>query len=141
MAATLLQSTPAGAAAGECPNPDPFHRAIFPHLVASLPRLRAMRAEHRMRLMQECSQHSLENPLHLVGPKPMFTCATWGADALSGAEVMALFVAALWAHMREDERLASGLMSDWPELAAASRLADLAPAYEPTRMQQAGLPF
>lgn len=89
--------------------------AIMWYGVDMLPKLRAMTREQLIAVMREAEEHSLMNPLHMMGPAKQFDVPLWSLEKLSGAQCVALMVFGLWVVQGEDERMASGLMHDWDE--------------------------
>lgn len=89
--------------------------AIMWYGVGMLPKLRAMTREQLMAVMKQAEEHSLMNPLHLMGPKPQFDVPLWSLKQLTGAQCVALLVFGLWVIQGEREDMAAGLMSDWGE--------------------------
>lgn len=102
-----------------------FHQAVMWRGLDMLPRLRAMSAEERMRVMQEASEHSSATPLWLDASRRKFTVASWDLKPITGAQVTALLVFGLWVHLGEREEMAGGLVTDWPEIKVASYLSRL----------------
>jgi hypothetical protein len=64
----------------------------------------------------QASEHSMTHPLHLVGLNERFRVPAWRERPITAAAVVALMVFGLWVLCNEDERLASSLLDDWPEI-------------------------
>lgn len=90
---------------------------------AMLPRLRQMKQDEIMLVMQDAQKHNLQNPLHLCADEKRFVVKSWAKKPLSGAQVLALLVFGLWVSVGENEDRASGLLVDWPEIKMAVTLA------------------
>jgi hypothetical protein len=84
------------------------------HGAHCLPLLRQMARAHVQKIAEQANQHSLEFPLHLAGPKDKFSVPLWQEEEMSGPQVLALMVAALWVLCGEDERMAEPLVRAWP---------------------------
>ena len=88
--------------------------AIMWHGAAFLPLLRQMPWEQVQKIAEQASQHSLENPLHLMGAAKNFSVPLWQQEKMSGAQVLALMVFSLWVLCGEDEQKAEPLVRAWP---------------------------
>lgn len=91
-----------------------LYGAVMWHMAAMLPRLREMKYEDVQKLADQANHHSLEFPLHMAGPKDRFSVPLWSENKLSGAQCIALMVAALWVLCGEDEQKAEPLVRAWP---------------------------
>lgn len=91
-----------------------LYGAVMWHMASMLPRLREMKREEVQALADQANQHSLEFPLHMAGPKDRFDVPLWSENKLSGAQCIALMVAALWVLCGENEQMAEPLVRAWP---------------------------
>lgn len=99
-----------------------WRQIVMLHGSAMVPRLREFSAAQRTALLHEATQISLENALHIAGPKKQFVVPIWGPEPLSGGQVVGLMVFGAWVHVGEREDLAAGLLADWPEILDAKKL-------------------
>jgi len=91
-----------------------LYSAIMWHGAAFLTLLRQMPYEQVQKIAEQASQHSLEFPLHMAGPKDKFSVPLWREEKMSGAQVMALLVTCLWVLCGEKEEMCEGLVRAWP---------------------------
>jgi hypothetical protein len=94
-------------------NPALFGAVMF-HGAAFLPRLRQMKYEDVQKIAEQANQHSLQFPLYMAGPKDRFSVPLWQEEKMSGAQVLALMVFALYVLCGEDDQKAAPLLRSWP---------------------------
>lgn len=88
--------------------------------VAALPRLRTMEPPARKTLLDECSEHSLREPLQ-YHYKSDLKVAGW-TERLNGEEVIAMMAIGLFAHMGERVDLCGALIDMYPEIEVAVQI-------------------
>lgn len=99
-----------------------FHMAVMYYGAGMLHRLRLMTFDERKAVLHEAGEISARDPMYMC-PSPTFIVPSWSAKKLTGGQVTALLVYGLWVQVGEDEGIASGLISDWPEIKLACALA------------------
>ena len=88
--------------------------------VAALPRLRKMEPAARKALLNECSEHSLREPLQ-YHHKADLRVVGW-TERLNGDQIIAMMAIGLFAHMGERVDLAGALIDMFPEIEVAVRI-------------------
>lgn len=88
--------------------------------IAALPRLRKMETASRKGLLNECSEHSLREPLQ-YHYKADLKLAGW-TERLNGDQVIAMMAIGLFAHMGERVDLCGALIDMFPEIEVAVRI-------------------
>ena len=86
------------------------------HGAAMLPRLRSLPFNTLKKIGDELTQHNCDNPLWMqpYASDKRFNAPSWGEEKLSGCQVIALMVFALWVAVGEKEDMASSLCETWP---------------------------
>ena len=87
--------------------------AIYWHFKAFLPRMRTLPPAHQQTVGQLASELCLREPVLMT--RKEFAVAPFG-EVLTGAQVVALLVTALWTLCGENTNAATGLLTHWPDL-------------------------
>ena len=93
--------------------------AVTWYIAAALPRMRQMTPADIQAISEACSTLADADPLHLV-PGERYQVHGWQSAAkLTGRQVVALLITALWLLCGEDRDKAAPLLSTFPSLADA----------------------